>query len=487
VEAVDVLEFEPSIATVARTLEDDNQHVLDAHNVNIHYGDAREWVLTTKHTYDLIVSEPSNPFRAGISALFTLEFYQAVAKHLNRGGLFVQWVQGYEVDADAIRTVLRTVYGAFPRVVLWHTESMDLMVMASADSMTIDVDRLRRTVDVEPFRTALPRAWMVSDVEGVLAHFLVTEDGTSQLSNVVGIFPNTDDQNLLEYAFARSVGTRGIDVSRQLIELATAFHKDRPLLSGESAANVDWNRVAELRPRVWLSSAAEPSHLPMPTPGIARRARAVAEGCLGRAANGYREWMRQEDQTPHDDIERLVVATGLSITKDPRALDLADELAKKGFDVESELVRAMFAFQTGDFEAAMNREERALAELRRQPFPLCNSGQQVINLTRQLVGARPRLAARAARALLAGPFAARSFEEARLTHAQVFADATQDPVLCVAALGPQRIFPKWEEGALQFRRNCLISAHDPLADEAARDLVRFQMATQAVFSTTVSR
>jgi hypothetical protein len=328
---------------------------------------------------------------------------------------------------------------------------------------------------------------MISDVEGVLAHFLVDEGGTFQLSDVVGIVPNTDDQNVLEYAFARSVGTRGIDVSRQLIALSVAFHKERPRLTGESAASVDWDRVAELRPRVWLSSSGEPPRLPMPSPRVARRAQAVAQSCLGRAAQGYRDWVRQGDQTPHDDVERLTVAMGLSGAKDPRSLELADELAKDGFDVEAELVRAVFATQTGDLDVAMNREERALAQLRRQPFPLCSTGEQVINLSRQLVGRQSSFAARAARALLAGPFSAHSFEQARLTHAQVFADLTRDPVLCVAALGPERTFPKWDEGALQFRRNCLISAKDALAEQASRDLVRFQMATQATFSTTLER
>jgi spermidine synthase len=482
VEAVDVVELERSMATVAKTLEDANQRVLDSPNVQIHFGDAREWVLATKRRYDVIVSEPSNPFRAGISALFTLEYYEAAAKCLNPGGIYVQWVQGYEVDADALRTVLSTLRGAFPHVTLWHTQSADLMIVASADRQIIDIDHLRRLVTLEPFKTALVRTWLVSDVEGVLSHFVASDEASSRLANVVGIVPNTDDQNALEYAFARSVGTRGIDTSRRLVSLAAEAHQDRPALSGASAGAVDWDRVAELRPRVWLVSNGDAPRLPMPTPRAERRALSVTHGCLGRSADGYRVWLQQDDQTPHDDVERFLLGLGLSQAKNPRALDLADELAKASFDVEAELVRATFAIESDDTEAAMDHEERALSALRKQPFPLCSAGQQVIDLSRRLVGKNRSLATRAARALLAGPFATRSFEETRLAHAQVLADTVSDPALCVAALGPQRILPRWEEEALKFRKNCLTSAKDPFAAEAERDLIRFQMATQATFS-----
>jgi spermidine synthase len=485
VEAVDVVEFEPSMATVAKTVEDANERVLDAPNVEIHFGDGREWVLATKRRYDLIVSEPSNPFRAGISALFTLEYYEAAAKRLDPGGIYMQWVQGYEVDADALRTVLSTLRGAFAHVTLWHTQSADFMIVASADRQIIDVDRLRRLVKVEPFQSALIRTWLVSDVEGVLSHFVASDAATSRIANAVGIVPNTDDQNALEYAFARAVGTRGIDASRRLMSLAAEAHEDRPALSGASAGAVDWDRVAELRPRAWLVSNGEAPRLPMPTPRAERRALAIGHGCLGRSAEGYREWIQQDDQAPHDDVERLLLGLGLSQAKDARALELADELAKANFDVEAELVRATFAFESDDTAAAMDHEERALFALRKQPFPLCSAGHQVIDLSRRLVGKDRSLATRTAKALLAGPFAARSFEEARLMHAQLLADTVSDPALCVAALGPQRTAPRWEEDALKFRKKCLASAKDPLAAEAARDLIRFEMAAQATFSESL--
>ncbi|MEM9696904.1 MAG: fused MFS/spermidine synthase, partial [Myxococcota bacterium] len=82
VERVDVVELEPAILDVARRCEAVNNRVLDNPKVNVIIGDAREVLLTTPERYDLIFSEPSNPYRAGIASLFTQEFYRAVEARL---------------------------------------------------------------------------------------------------------------------------------------------------------------------------------------------------------------------------------------------------------------------------------------------------------------------------------------------------------------------------------------------------------------------
>ena len=76
-ERVDVVELEPAILRVARDCAPVNESVLDNAKVHVHLGDAREYLLTTRARHDVIFSEPSNPYRAGISSLYTLEFYRA--------------------------------------------------------------------------------------------------------------------------------------------------------------------------------------------------------------------------------------------------------------------------------------------------------------------------------------------------------------------------------------------------------------------------
>src|SRR5262249_28442526 len=82
IDRVDVVEIEPVIGRVARFLAPVNQNVLDNPKVHVFYGDAREVLLASKERYDVIFSEPSNPYRAGIASLFSREYYEAVKGRL---------------------------------------------------------------------------------------------------------------------------------------------------------------------------------------------------------------------------------------------------------------------------------------------------------------------------------------------------------------------------------------------------------------------
>ena len=75
----------------------------------------------------MCIRDRSNPYRAGVSTLFTQEFYTAAKNRLNEHGLFAQWVQGYEVDAQAIRQVYATLTSVFPHVETWISGPNDLL------------------------------------------------------------------------------------------------------------------------------------------------------------------------------------------------------------------------------------------------------------------------------------------------------------------------------------------------------------------------
>src|SRR6185295_13244297 len=112
-ERVDVVELEPSIERVAKDCAVVNRDVMDNPKVHVIVGDAREVLLTTRERYDLVFSEPSNPYRAGIASLFTREYYREVQARLAKGGLFLQWVQAYDVDSRTVRTIYATLASVF--------------------------------------------------------------------------------------------------------------------------------------------------------------------------------------------------------------------------------------------------------------------------------------------------------------------------------------------------------------------------------------
>ena len=79
----------------------------------------------------MILSEPSNPYRAGVASLYTQEFYRAVRDRLKPDGVFVQWVQAYEVDGFTVNTVLATARSVFDHVEIWQTIPGDLQMVCS--------------------------------------------------------------------------------------------------------------------------------------------------------------------------------------------------------------------------------------------------------------------------------------------------------------------------------------------------------------------
>ena len=116
------------------------------HNPKVHItiGDARETLLTSRDRYDVIASEPSNPFRAGIASLFTIEYYRAASARLTDDGVFAQWVQGYEIDARTLRTIYATMAAVFPQVETWQTNSGDLVLLATARPRGVQRGRAAR-------------------------------------------------------------------------------------------------------------------------------------------------------------------------------------------------------------------------------------------------------------------------------------------------------------------------------------------------------
>jgi spermidine synthase len=128
---VEVVEIAPAVVDAARHFGQWNQGVVDNPDVAMHVDDARAWLARTDKRWDVIISEPSNPWVAGNGALFTREFFQLARSHLTPGGVMAQWFHAYEMDDDLLRLVLRTVADSFPHVSLWTLFPGDLLLIAT--------------------------------------------------------------------------------------------------------------------------------------------------------------------------------------------------------------------------------------------------------------------------------------------------------------------------------------------------------------------
>ena len=153
-ERVDVVELERAVLKIAALCAPVNQNVLSNPKIHITIGDARETLLTTREQYDLIVSEPSNPYRAGVASLYTQEYYQAAKRRLRTGGMFLQFVQAYEVDSATIRSIYATFCSMFAVVETWQTNQNDLVFVGSSEPVRYDADSLRKRISETPFKLA---------------------------------------------------------------------------------------------------------------------------------------------------------------------------------------------------------------------------------------------------------------------------------------------------------------------------------------------
>ena len=130
VERVDTIEIEPFMVEAARNFHPINANAYADPRSNIVFDDAKTYFSTQNRKYDLIISEPSNPWVSGVSSLFTREFYRLARRHLTEGGLLVQWFQLYEIDASLVGSVLVALGQEFPDYAIYAATDSDLLIVA---------------------------------------------------------------------------------------------------------------------------------------------------------------------------------------------------------------------------------------------------------------------------------------------------------------------------------------------------------------------
>ena len=137
------------------------------------FGDGRTQLQGDDQKYDLIISEPSNPWVAGVASLFTQEFFQAAKDHLHPGGVLAQWIQAYHFTLDDYLMIVRTMRSVFPHCGLVALmRGSDTLLLASQRPLLPDqrrLDEVQRFVDSSPRAASDLREWFgTSDLRVVL-------------------------------------------------------------------------------------------------------------------------------------------------------------------------------------------------------------------------------------------------------------------------------------------------------------------------------
>jgi len=157
VDRLDVVEISPEVAQAARLFAAHNDRVLENPKVHATQEDAKTFLQVCDRKYDAIISEPSNPWMAGVAGVFTVEYYSTCRARLQPGGLMVQWVQEYETDNRTLEVVLRTFGSVFPYFSVWVTADADLALVGSTRPQSLDLEAMQKRFQLPSVKASFER------------------------------------------------------------------------------------------------------------------------------------------------------------------------------------------------------------------------------------------------------------------------------------------------------------------------------------------
>jgi spermidine synthase len=463
IERVDTVELEPAILEVARKCAAVNHSVMDNPKHRVTIGDARETLLARGDVYDIIASEPSNPYRAGIASLFTREYYQAVNRRLAQGGIFLQWVQAYAIDSQTLLTIMATLAQVFPSVEIWRMAPSDLLLVATRTELVHDVAQTRARMRQEPYRAALLGAWSTVTLEGVLAHHVARPSLVRRVADLQGQAINTDDRTRVEFGFARSLTGTGNLHAGDIEALAHARGEARPVLV---EGHVDPGLIADEEVGFAMSLGIAPGGS---AGGDEHRTRsaALAEWMASHYGNILAIWRRQSGQ-PRTMVEMMVVGDGLAEIGDAEAMRMAEQLRPLWPGVAAG-IEARLLLRQDKRDEALGAFETSLVAYRSDPWPPPSFMLRTMNLaveTARGSGAKMQ----SLFATLSVPFAVHMMDEARASALVALAKAMPPGSPCLRALSFFEPDIPWNADFLSFRAQCYQSIGSNLAPRAQADL-----------------
>ena len=134
-ERVETVEIEAAMAEASRGFMPRNGATFLDPRGAILIDDAKTFFSSRNRRYDILISEPSNPWVSGVSSLFTREFYRRISGHLNPGGVLVQWFQLYEIDASLLASVMRALGEEFPHYAVYAPSDHDVLIVAGTQPL----------------------------------------------------------------------------------------------------------------------------------------------------------------------------------------------------------------------------------------------------------------------------------------------------------------------------------------------------------------
>ena len=238
-ESATVLEISREVVEASQYFRAENHDALNDSRTHLIVGDGRTHLMLGQQQYDVIVSEPSNPWMAGIASLFTREFFEGARDRLAPGGVLCQWAHTYDISRDDLRSIVATFLSVFPHGTMWLVGDADVLLLGSTEPLDARIAGIG---------AAMARPGVGADLASVgvtgpfaLASLFVAQgDALRQWAD--GAPLQTDDRSQLEFSGPRSIfGAARDDNAETLRQLAAASPKPAAVSAAIAAATpADW-------------------------------------------------------------------------------------------------------------------------------------------------------------------------------------------------------------------------------------------------------
>ncbi len=194
IQQLDVVEISRDVVRASHFFDGVNGRPLEDPRVALVVNDGRNHLALTSSEYDVIISEPSNPWIAGMNSLFTRDFFQIARRRLRENGIFAQWFHIYNMPQDDLRSLLAAFQDVFPSAILWKLNDGDILLTGLAGDPAV-LERHLPPVSRNA-RAALSGAG-VEDPKLLLDLYVMRDRDLRDFAN--GAPANTDDHPWLEF------------------------------------------------------------------------------------------------------------------------------------------------------------------------------------------------------------------------------------------------------------------------------------------------
>lgn len=233
VERIDEVELSPGVVAAAPFFASTNRNALSDPRVHLTITDGRNFLLTSRETYDLIHLEPPELHTVGVVNLYTREFYQLARTHLRPGGIFSTWVNIVMTPEEDLRMAVRTLADVFPYVSIWRGPyGYGWIINGSLTSHAPDLSLLIKKLQQPAVRDDL-ESIRVYDPFAFLSHFIMAGEEVREFAGEGPLV--TDDHSRLDFTVPKSIessfGFTNPNTGDWLTELMDPTLKDKLTLS----------------------------------------------------------------------------------------------------------------------------------------------------------------------------------------------------------------------------------------------------------------